>query len=118
MATHIANRTDLRPVTVHDAERLLARAIGLWAAVGFILAACTSVLVDTLWVLALGLWIGYVLAGAVLVLLAVLHVRSASSPAVGVALAVGVPVVVAALWYSVGFLRSVGIALALWLRAI
>ena len=118
MATHITDRTDLRPVTVRDAERLLARAIGLWAAAGFVLAACTGLLVDTFWVLALGFWIGYAFAGAVLMLLAVPHVRAASSPAVGVALAASVPAVAGALWYSAGFLRSLGIALALWLRAI
>jgi hypothetical protein len=119
MAQASTNRMEMPLVTARDSERLLARLIGIWAAVGLVLAAFWGVLVGALSVLAVGFWIGYALAGTVLALFAVASVRGASSSrVVGLALAVSVPAVAAGLWGGAGLLRACGDAFVAMLRAI
>jgi hypothetical protein len=105
-------------ITAGDAERLLGRSIGAWAAAGVVLAAFWEVLLGALWLYALGFWIGYALAGAVLGVLAIRHRGTASSRRVGFMRAASVPVVATALWTGAGVLRAGGNALAAWVSAI
>ena len=99
-------------------ERVLARLIFAWAAVGLALTAFFGVLLRALGWLALGFWVGYALAAAVLAPLTLAHARHASSRVVGLALASAAPAIAAALWLCAGVLRGAGNAVALWLSAI
>ena len=109
---------DMPWLTASLTERRLLRLIGAWVAVGVVLAAFWEVLLGALWLYALGFWIGYVLAGTVLGVLAIRHRRIASSRARGLVLAASVPAVAVGLWYGAEVLRAGGNALAAWMRGI
>lgn len=102
--------------TTRPTERLLVRLVAAWVVAGVVLAAFWEVLLEALWLYALGFWISYLLAGAALSVLAVRHRGIAASRARALALAAAVPVVVVGLWYGAEVLRAGGNALAAWVR--
>jgi hypothetical protein len=105
-------------VTDRDVERVLARLLATRVAAGVLLAAFFGPLYRALSLLVFGLWIGFALAGAILGVLALQHVRHASSRAAGLALAATVPVAAVGLWSTAAPLRAGGDALARWVLAI
>ena len=105
-------------VTDRDVERVLVRCVATWAVAGVLLVAFVGPLYRVLSFFVFVLWVPLSLAGAVLGALALQHVRHASSPAVGLLLAVAVPGVAAGLWYGGELLRAGGDALARWVSAI
>jgi hypothetical protein len=109
---------ELPTVTDRDVERVLARLLVGWAAAGVLLTAFWGVLWGALWLLGLGFWIGYALAGAILNALCLQHIRHATSRPAGLALAAGVPAVAAGLWHAAGLLRAGGYVVAAWASAI
>ena len=103
-------------VTAQEADRVLARVALAWTAAGLLLAVVWPALAGALGLFAMPLWPGYAFIGLVLALLAAHHALTSASRAAGAAVAGGVPLVLAGLWYAAGPLNAAGPTVLGWLR--